>query len=287
MSGPTASSGGAGGDTNAEGDPFGNADAWVDGLFTYRWRHGLRIHSDPRGVLAKGTGTGMWSAGEVLADYLAEQPELYRGKSILELGAGLGTVGLTLASCGAGLCVLTDMERQVPLLRRNAEANFPPPLTAPATSSAAAAGAAGVDKAASSATGAAGGADAIAAPAARVHVCQLDWRSAADRESLAPWRGAWSFIVGSDVGYDPDLFEALLQTLLAQCSPTTLVYLALADRVDEPDEPDAEAFASFASTHFDVQEVHARCLEVGQSVTKVLLFTPRNASSAALGPHET
>eukprot|EP00913_Durusdinium_trenchii_P032840 g30744.t1 len=40
-------------------------DKWVDGLLQYLWRDRLTLVSDPRGVLARGTGTGMWAAGEV------------------------------------------------------------------------------------------------------------------------------------------------------------------------------------------------------------------------------
>ena len=38
-------------------------------------------------------GWCIWSAGEVLADYLASRPDLFQGKACLELGAGVGAVG--------------------------------------------------------------------------------------------------------------------------------------------------------------------------------------------------
>lgn len=42
------------------------------------------------------------------------------GRSLLELGAGVGLVGAACAACGAR-AVLTDWEGALPLLRRNAE----------------------------------------------------------------------------------------------------------------------------------------------------------------------
>lgn len=209
------------------------AQQWVDGLFRYRFRDRLTLFSDPRGVLVRGTGTGMWSAGEVLSDYMAGHPELYRDATCLELGAGLGAVGLTMAVCGARRVLLTDVARQLPLLQRNAEANFP-------------------------------GNEAV-------QVRELDWRIEEQRIGLAPWNRSWSVVVGSDIGYDADLFGPLLETLAAQCSEATSVYLALADR-EEEEEPNVDDFVEAASNLFDCQEVHERQLEAFQSVTKVLLL---------------
>lgn len=222
-----------------------NADAWVDGLYRYRWRNLLTIFSDPRGKLVRGTGAGMWCAGEILSDYFIAHPELCRDGTCLELGSGLGTVGLTIAACGARCVILTDMERQMPLLHKNVEFNFPQP----------------------------------AGTGQEVHARILDWRVQEQRDGLAQWKAKWNLIVASDVGYDPDLFEDLVQTLLAQCSPTTSIYFALADR-QEPEEPDVEDFACVARKYFDVQFVHEGQLEPSQSVTKVILLTLRGPTAA-------
>eukprot|EP00928_Gymnodinium_smaydae_P051717 TRINITY_DN35327_c0_g1_i1.p1 TRINITY_DN35327_c0_g1~~TRINITY_DN35327_c0_g1_i1.p1 ORF type:complete len:234 (-),score=47.72 TRINITY_DN35327_c0_g1_i1:12-713(-) len=207
---------------------------WVDGFFEYSFRGRVRICSDPRGTLVRGTGRSMWSAGEVLADFLAERPELFLGKDCLELGAGVGGVGLTLAALGAKRVVLTDLAAQVPLLERNVKRNF-----------------SGCD---------------------HVHAKALDWRSEEERNAFGVWNQSWSLIVASDVGYDPDLFAPLLATLVAQSTPSTAVYLALADR-DEEDEPNVLDFIASARHLFDCKEVHARQVEPGQSVTKVLELT--------------
>lgn len=189
------------------------------------------MHSDPRGVLVRGTGTGMWSAGEVLSDYLATCPEVYAGAACLELGCGIGGVGLTLKACGAGRVLLTDLAKQMPLVSRNIEANFPGDET--------------------------------------VQVRELDWRCEEHRVDLAPWDCPWSLVVGSDVGYDADLFEPLIATIRSQCTPATAVYLALADR-EEEGEPNVADFAEAAGALFECSEVHARRLEPHQSMTRIL-----------------
>lgn len=210
---------------------------WVDDLFQYRHRTGVLITCDPRGKLVRGTGTGVWSAGEVLADYMFSHREICKGVTCLELGSGVGAVGLTVAQQGAKVVVLTDVVAQLPLLERNVRENFP--------------------------------------EGQFVHVRALDWRCPEHREGLAPWKDQWSLIIGSDIGYDPELFEPLLDTLWSQCSPSTTVYLALADR-EEEEEPNVADFMAAARNTFHCQVVHTRQKEPRQSVTKVLLMRRRD-----------
>ena len=47
------------------------------------------------------TVTVTWSGGRALAGYLSEQPELVRGKRVVEIGAGCGLVSLTCCALGA------------------------------------------------------------------------------------------------------------------------------------------------------------------------------------------
>ena len=42
-----------------------------------------------------------WASGQVLAAYMLSQPELCGGKSVLDLGAGSGVVGIAAAKAGA------------------------------------------------------------------------------------------------------------------------------------------------------------------------------------------
>ncbi|GJQ69225.1 hypothetical protein Trydic_g6374 [Trypoxylus dichotomus] len=71
-------------------------------------------------------GCVVWDAGIVLAKYLEElykrDPQFLQGINVLELGAGLGPVGLVAASLGANV-MLTDLSEAIPLLRFNINKN--------------------------------------------------------------------------------------------------------------------------------------------------------------------
>ena len=55
----------------------------------------------------------MWLGSEVLSQYLLQQPKLIRNKTVLELGAGLGLVGITCHFIGASKVILTDGDTKV------------------------------------------------------------------------------------------------------------------------------------------------------------------------------
>lgn len=70
-------------------------------------------------------GCVVWDAAIVLARFLENDrfPEkFWRGKSVVELGAGTGFVGLVAACLGADV-IVTDLEELVPLMRDNIERN--------------------------------------------------------------------------------------------------------------------------------------------------------------------
>lgn len=50
----------------------------------------------------------LWNAGRTLASYLEAHPELVRGKTVLELGAGAGTPGVVAGILGAKVSCVTD-----------------------------------------------------------------------------------------------------------------------------------------------------------------------------------
>ena len=139
----------------------------------------LRVHvcADLLGAWHGTTGSSLWAAGPALASYLlrSEAAPLH-GAAVLELGAGLGVLGNALAAHGAGRVCLTDVPQQVPLLRHNVAAN-----------------------AGSRAAGCA------------VEAAPLVWGTRPLAEQFL--RTRWDYIVGSDICYDVEGWDALAQTL--------------------------------------------------------------------------
>ncbi|XP_066152904.1 protein N-lysine methyltransferase METTL21D-like [Euwallacea fornicatus] len=71
-------------------------------------------------------GCVVWDASIVLAKYLEElykkNCQKFKNLNVIELGSGVGCVGLTIACLGSN-SLLTDLEEVLPLLKRNIEAN--------------------------------------------------------------------------------------------------------------------------------------------------------------------
>jgi len=65
-------------------------------------------------ALANGVGARLWNAARTLSRRLARAPETVRGKTVLEVGAGVGTCGILAAKLGARSVTLSDYEE--PLL---------------------------------------------------------------------------------------------------------------------------------------------------------------------------
>lgn len=59
----------------------------------------------------------------MLAKFFERQAATIEGKRCLDLSAGCGLPGLVLSRLGAGAVVATDLAPNLPLLRKNAEAN--------------------------------------------------------------------------------------------------------------------------------------------------------------------
>lgn len=65
----------------------------------------------------------VWDSSIVLAKFFERQAATIEGKRCLDLSAGCGLPGLVLSRLGAGAVVATDLASNLPLLRKNAEAN--------------------------------------------------------------------------------------------------------------------------------------------------------------------
>ena len=69
-------------------------------------------------------GLMLWASAEVLATRLTQEPSLVAGKRVLELGAGVGFVGLVATQLGAAEVVQTDYHPEaLALCRSNAMLN--------------------------------------------------------------------------------------------------------------------------------------------------------------------
>ncbi|KAK1947856.1 EEF1A lysine methyltransferase 3 [Phytophthora citrophthora] len=153
-------------------------------------------------------GHCVWDAALLLADYLqtkAQQPTgdgrfTIRGKKVVELGAGVGLVGMMLAVLGAQV-TLTDQEYALPLLSKNVAINF-----------------VGDGKAAN-----------IAASVPAVEECQ--WGEPFQAGGiLTSWKKNTDVVVFSDVLYHASAFLLLIKTLHELVSPTTHVYFSFETR---------------------------------------------------------
>lgn len=81
------------------------------------------LQFEQRGVtdpgFVPGTSSVLWPVARNMAAHLCDHPDLVRGRSVIELGAGLGIVGAAAAALGAGPAAITDCRQALPLLGRN------------------------------------------------------------------------------------------------------------------------------------------------------------------------
>lgn len=103
-------------------DLFASDDA--EEWYTYRLRvDGTTTAATSRTVRLRGykldseetyrsTGVTLWQAAPRLAEYLETHPDACVGRSVLELGAGLGLCGIAAHYCGATTVVMTDGDTQ-------------------------------------------------------------------------------------------------------------------------------------------------------------------------------
>ncbi|RQM20314.1 hypothetical protein B5M09_006708 [Aphanomyces astaci] len=103
-----------------ENDPLGIQccrSVWVEGVDRF-----ITLAESP-GNLGS-IGGKLWDSSLILTAYLAAHPAVVSGKHVIELGSGLGLVGLACASLPAvASVVLTDIDDVVPLLEYNVRLN--------------------------------------------------------------------------------------------------------------------------------------------------------------------
>ncbi|NXE34279.1 MT21A methyltransferase, partial [Ptilorrhoa leucosticta] len=182
----------------------------------------IRLQQDWRRL---GVAAVVWDAAVVLCAYLEMEGIDLRDRSVIELGAGTGLLGIVvtllgtrtvsvsrvlLSSLGARVTI-TDRAAALEFLESNVQANLPPELRP------------------------------------RAVVKELTWGK--DLDNFPP--GAFDFVLGADIVYLEETFAELLQTLEHLCSEQTVILLSCRIRY----ERDLK-FLKMLRDRFSVYEVH-------------------------------
>ncbi|NWX58739.1 MT21A methyltransferase, partial [Promerops cafer] len=182
----------------------------------------IRLQQDWRRL---GVAAVVWDAAVVLCAYLEMEDIDLRDRSVIELGAGTGLLGIVVTLLGTWtvsvsrvlLCPLgarvtiTDRAAALEFLESNVQANLPPELRP------------------------------------RAVVKELTWGK--DLDNFPP--GAFDFVLGADIVYLEETFAELLQTLEHLCSERTVILLSCRIRY----ERDLK-FLKMLRERFSVSEVH-------------------------------
>ncbi|CAK4393092.1 unnamed protein product [Aphanomyces euteiches] len=70
-----------------------------------------------------GIGGKLWDSSLILTAYLAAHPDIVRHRRAIELGSGIGLVGMSCAYLGVKTVILTDIDDVAPLLAYNVRLN--------------------------------------------------------------------------------------------------------------------------------------------------------------------
>ncbi|NXE91852.1 MT21A methyltransferase, partial [Menura novaehollandiae] len=182
----------------------------------------IRLHQDWRRL---GVAAVVWDAAVVLCAYLEMEGIDLRDRSVIELGAGTGLLGIVVTLLGKGFffglfkaiynccarVTITDRAAALEFLESNVQANLPPELRP------------------------------------RAVVKELTWGK--DLGNFPP--GAFDFVLGADIVYLEETFAELLQTLEHLCSEQTVILLSCRIRYERDHK-----FLKMLRDRFSVYEVH-------------------------------
>ncbi|NWH18047.1 MT21A methyltransferase, partial [Grus americana] len=190
---------------------------------TYRFAsHTIRVQQDWRRL---GVAAVVWDAAVVLSAYLEIGGIDLRDRSVIELGAGTGLLGIVATLLGKGVFVclfkaiynhsarvtITDRAAALEFLESNVQANLPSELRP------------------------------------RAVVKELTWGR--DLGNFPP--GAFDFVLGADIVYLEETFAELLQTLEHLCSEQTVILLSCRIRYERDHK-----FLKMLRDRFSVYEIH-------------------------------
>ncbi|NXV97167.1 MT21A methyltransferase, partial [Calonectris borealis] len=181
----------------------------------------IRLKQDWRRL---GVAAVVWDAAVVLCAYLEMGGIDVRDRSVIELGAGTGLLGIVATLLGKGFFLfiillyrlgarvtITDRAAALEFLESNVQANLPSELRP------------------------------------RAVVKELTWGK--DLGNFPP--GAFDFILGADIVYLEETFAELLQTLEHLCSEQTVILLSCRIRYERDHK-----FLKMLRGRFSVYEVH-------------------------------
>ncbi|NXT31597.1 MT21A methyltransferase, partial [Pelecanoides urinatrix] len=180
----------------------------------------IRVKQDWRRL---GVAAVVWDAAVVLCAYLEMGGIDVRDRSVIELGAGTGLLGIVATLLGKSFFLdillyrlgahvtITDRAAALEFLESNVQANLPSELRP------------------------------------RAVVKELTWGK--DLGNFLP--GAFDFILGADIVYLEETFAELLQTLEHLCSEQTVILLSCRIRYERDHK-----FLKMLRGHFSVYEVH-------------------------------
>ncbi|NXJ75873.1 MT21A methyltransferase, partial [Trogon melanurus] len=186
-------------------------------------RHDIRLRQDWRRL---GVAAVVWDAAVVLCAYLEIGGIDLRDRSVIELGAGTGLLGIVATLLGITLTIflrhillyclgarvtITDRAAALEFLESNVQANLPSELRS------------------------------------RAVVKELTWGK--DLGNFPP--GAFDFVLGADIVYLEETFAELLQTLEHLCSEQTVILLSCRIRYERDHK-----FLKMLRGRFSVHEVH-------------------------------
>lgn len=154
------------------------------------------------------TGRSVWDGALCLAKLLERQPLLVQGRSVLEVGAGRGVVGLSAALLGAKEVAMTDQAYCIPALDKSIEASR----------------------------------NAWNGTGARMEVLELDWMRPEDfvhKRTESGLRIDFDIVLGADVVWLEELAAPLAHSLGEVCragggrSEVLIVHQTRTERTDE------------------------------------------------------
>ena len=183
----------------------------------------------------KGSATGwlVWPVALDLCRYLISKPDWIRNKSVLELGAGTGAVGIACGYIGAREVAITDRWDSLPICISNVEANHQ-----------------------------------LLNSLSLVGVFELEWGNTKHLTEIKSTTGSFDLIIGSDIVYHQSegILTALVGTITSASNGDTTVLIAYEDREGMID--DEEFFFAPMRTRFGSME----CVDLGADRT-LFVFT--------------